>query len=96
MALRFMFSKLSEGNLGASWTMDTSSTSTLPIATLARRSTRKEERLLLSIAVSFVGMPIGNVYRELGYCGMIQRMRHPAIVDDVGESRFCFFLEKRF
>jgi hypothetical protein len=71
IALRFVFSKVSEGNLGASWTMDTSSISTLP-RTLARRSTRKEERLLLSIVVSFVGMPIGFVDDiKMGYCGRL-------------------------
>jgi hypothetical protein len=44
IALRFMFRRLSEGNLGASWTMETSPISTSPI-TSARRLTRKEESI---------------------------------------------------
>jgi hypothetical protein len=46
IARRFMFSRLSEGNLEASSTMDTLATSTLP-TTPARGSARKGEWLLL-------------------------------------------------
>jgi hypothetical protein len=47
IARRFMFSRLSEGNLEASWSMDTLATSTLSTMP-ARRSARKGERLLLA------------------------------------------------
>jgi hypothetical protein len=56
--LRCVFTRLSEGNLDGSWTIDTLATSTLP-TTPARRPPRKDERQLLSsIVVSFVFTPV--------------------------------------
>jgi hypothetical protein len=61
----FMFRRLSEGNLDASWTMDTLATSTLP-ATPARRPARKGERLLVSIEEVFMFSRLLSEHDPLG------------------------------